>query len=137
MMLKALLLFSLSIISVAAQEKSAVYGCLGRAPNQRTAGNTNVDLEDRNVELLKAYMTPEYRVKKIEGCVSSGVLRKITVTLSNPETDETIELDQIGRDSGVDRCTDLNLEDEEFVETIEINYVTNYVRTVGMMTTEG
>ena len=54
-------------------------------------------------------MTPEYRVKKIEGCVSSGVLRKITVTLSNPETDETIELDQIGRDSGVDRCTDLNL----------------------------
>ena len=82
-------------------------------------------------------MTPEYRVKKIEGCVSSGVLRKITVTLSNPETDETIELDQIGRDSGVDRCTDLNLEDEEFVETIEINYVTNYVRTVGMMTTEG
>ena len=82
-------------------------------------------------------MTPEYRVKKIEGCVSSGVLRKITVTLSNPETDETIELDQIGRDSGVDRCTDLNLEDEEFVETIEINYVTNYVRSVGMMTTEG
>ena len=82
-------------------------------------------------------MTPEYRVKKIEGCVSSGVLRKITVTLSNPETDETIELDQIGRDSGVDRCTDLNLEDEEFVKTIEIYYVTNYVRTVGMMTTEG
>ena len=82
-------------------------------------------------------MTPEYRVKKIEGCVSSSVLRKITVTLSNPETDETIELDQIGRDSGVDRCTDLNLEDEEFVKTIEIYYVTNYVRTVGMMTTEG
>ena len=82
-------------------------------------------------------MTPEYRVKKIEGCVSSGVLRKITVTLSNPETDETIELDQIGRDSGIDRCTDLNLEDEEFVKTIEVNYVRNYIRSVGMMTTEG
>ena len=49
MMLKALLLFSLSIISVAAQERSAVYGCLGRAPNQSTVGNTGVDVEDRNV----------------------------------------------------------------------------------------
>ena len=29
------------------------------------------------------------------------------------------------------------VEDEEFVETIEVNYVRNYVRTVGLITTEG
>ena len=48
-MFKALLLISSAIISVAAQEESAVDGCLGRAPFQKTAGNTNVDEEDRNV----------------------------------------------------------------------------------------
>ena len=82
-------------------------------------------------------MTPEYRVKKIKGCISTGVLRKIEVTLSDPETGETLELDHIGRSSGVDKCTVLNFEDEEFVKTIEVSYVRNYVRSVGMITTEG
>jgi hypothetical protein len=48
-MFKALLLISSAIISVAAQEESAVEGCLGQAPYQRIAGNTNVDEEERNV----------------------------------------------------------------------------------------
>ena len=82
-------------------------------------------------------MTPEYRVKKIKGCISTGTLRKIEVTLANPETGETIELDSIGRNSGVDKCEKLNLEDEEFIKTIELNYVRNYVRSVGILTTEG
>jgi len=82
-------------------------------------------------------MTPQYRVKKIKGCISTGVLRKIEVTLGNPETGETLKLDHIGRNSGIDKCTVLNLEDEEFVKTIEVNYVRNYVRSVGMITTEG
>ena len=136
-MFKALLLISSAIISVAAQFESAVDGCLGRAPDQPTAGNTGVDPEDRNVSLLKVKMTPEYRVKKIKGCISTGVLRKIEVTLHDPETEETLKLDHIGRNSGIDKCTVLDLEDEEFVKTIEVNYVRNYVRSVGMITTEG
>ena len=73
----------------------------------------------------------------IKGCVSTGVLRKLEVTLGNPETGEEIELDHIGRNSGIDKCTKINLEDEEFVKTIEVNYVRNYVRSVGVKTTEG
>ena len=136
-MFKALLLISSAIVSVSAQFESAVEGCLGRAPNQQPAGNPNADAEDRNVSLLKVKMTPEYRVKKIKGCIATGVLRKIEVTLHDPETEETLKLDHIGRNSGIDKCSVINLEDEEFVKTIEVNYVRNYVRSVGLITTEG
>jgi hypothetical protein len=48
-MFKALLLISSAIISVAAQEESAVDGCIGRASKQISVGNTNVDADERNV----------------------------------------------------------------------------------------
>ena len=59
------------------------------------------------------------------------------MTLGKPSTGETIELQPIGRKSGVDRCSDLTLDDEEFIQIIEINYYRDKVDAMGVLTTKG
>ena len=61
----------------------------------------------------------------------------IYVTLGKPSTGETIELQPIGRKSGVDRCSDLILDDEEFIQMIEISYSRDKVESMGVLTTKG
>ena len=130
-MFKALLLISSAVCAMASQ----VDGCIGRAGYQ--VEGANVEANTRNAELLKSKMTPQMKVKSIKGCKSTGVIRMLEVVLVDPTTGEQVELGEVGPVRSLDQCSKIKLADDEFVKSIEVTFVKNSIRKVGITTTEG
>ena len=130
-MFRTLLLISSAVCAIASQ----VDGCIGRAGYE--AEGANVDANTRNAEVLKAKMTPGMKVKSIKGCKSTGIIRMLEVVLVDPATSEQLELGEVGPVRSLDQCSKLKLNDDEFIKSIEVTYVRNYIRKVGVTTTAG
>ena len=89
-------------------------------------------------------MTSEMKVKNIKGCAGVDSIRSIQVTLASPKTGDELELETIGpvgknlTDEEIKfECTDLKLDDEEFIKEIKIEPATNTVWSVEVFTTKG
>ena len=65
-------------------------------------------------------MTPEMRVKRVEGCDYKGIFKGIEILLADPETQETLLLEHMIDIYETDSCRTLFMGDNEFIQTVKV-----------------